>query len=65
MCVGEGHAGETWRCVLGCDGTVTIGDDGWADFPTGGARLTMYLPQHAADRLDNIPILVRPQGDEG
>jgi alpha-amylase len=65
MCVGEGHAGETWRCVLGCDGTVTIGDDGCADFPTGGALLTLYLPQAAADKLDNIPILVRPQGSEG
>lgn len=61
MCVGAGHAGETWRCVLGVDGTVTIDSEGWAEFSTGGARLTVYLPAATADKLDSIPILVRPE----
>ena len=60
MCVGEGHAGETWRCVLGTEGTVVVDEGGWAEFPTGGARLTVYLPEVAANKLDSIPILVRP-----
>lgn len=58
MCVGEPHAGETWRCVLGADGgTTVIGEDGFADFSTGGANLSVYLPEAAADKLDNIPIV--------
>ena len=60
MCVGEAHAGEAWRCVLGVPGEVAIGQDGWASFPTGGAHLTVYLPAEAADRLNNIPIQVKP-----
>lgn len=58
MYVGDLHKGETWRCVLGAGEPVVIGDDGCADFPTGGANLTVYLTEAAADRLDNIPILL-------
>jgi alpha-amylase len=47
--------------VLGVEGAVTIDDEGWAEFPTGGARLTVYLPAATADKLDSIPILVRPE----
>lgn len=58
MCVGEAHAGQTWRCVLGDEGSVTIGEDGFADFPSNGETLTVYLADEAASKLDHIPIVV-------
>lgn len=57
LCVGERHAGETWRCVLGNAHELVVGQDGWASFPTSGARVSVYLPAEAAEALDNIPIL--------
>ena len=59
MFVGEAHAGETWRCVLGDDVTVTIGDDGIGCFPAASASMVaVYLPEEAAAKLDHIPIVV-------
>jgi len=60
MGVGTSHAGERWRCVLGEEGEVTIGEDGTARFPAGGALVSAYLPEAAAEALSNIPIIVRP-----
>lgn len=47
MCVGAGHAGETWTCVMGDEASVSIGQDGWASFPVGPGKLSVYLPQAA------------------
>ena len=59
MYVGTAHAGETWRCVLGDDVSVVIGDDGIGCFPAGSASMVVvYLPEEAANRLDHIPNVV-------
>lgn len=57
MNVGAAHAGETWRCVLGNEHEVVIGDDGSAAFMSRGAHVCVYLQADAAETLDNIPIL--------
>ncbi|MCH3968175.1 MAG: alpha-amylase [Atopobiaceae bacterium] len=59
MCVGEGHVGETWRCVIGAEADVTIGEDGCADFDAGPGSLSVYLPAPAADALEHDRILTR------
>ena len=65
MKVGEAHAGETWVCVLGEEGAAAeVDDEGWATFPGTSTLLSVYLPKEAADTLSNIPILVRPGGEQ-
>lgn len=57
--VGERHAGETWRCVLGDVCEVVIGEDGVGRFPASAASMVaVYLPEGAAARLDHIPIVM-------
>ncbi|WP_082629860.1 alpha-amylase [Olsenella massiliensis] len=51
MNVGASHAGETWRCVIGDEASVTIGDDGSATFSVGGGRLSVYLSDTAIPTL--------------
>lgn len=66
MEVGITHAGETWVCVLGEEEAVTIDGEGWATFPAPAtdALVSVYLPQDAANRLSNIPIIVRPRPED-
>ena len=60
MEVGPAHAGERWVCVLGEEGSVEIGKDGFATFPARSALVSVWLPEQAAEALSNIPIIVRP-----
>lgn len=60
MKVGHDHAGERWVCVLGEESFVEIDDGGWGDFDAGGALVSVYLPEEAAQRLSSFPIIVRP-----
>ena len=60
MYVGTQHAGETWQCVLGDVAEVTIDEQGMGTFPASDSSMvTVFLPQEAANRLDNIPIVVK------
>lgn len=51
MCVGGSHAGETWSCVMGGMGSVTIDSDGWADFSVSGGGLSVYIDERAAEKV--------------
>lgn len=59
MYVGERHAGERWDCVIGEQDDVVVGPDGWAVFRTLGGRLSVYLPERMAERLEHDPVLRR------
>ncbi len=44
MEVGTGHAGETWCEATGnIADSVTIGEDGWADFPVRGGNVAVWV----------------------
>ena len=47
MYVGEMHANEVWSCVMGNQENVTIGGNGWADFPVSGGGLSVYADERA------------------
>ncbi len=48
MSVGDCHAGEEWVEATGnIEGTVTIGDDGHADFPVKGGNVAVWVPKEA------------------
>lgn len=53
MFVGGAHADETWTCVVGEQDDVTIDTEGWGTFHTFGGRLSVYLPEKAADALEH------------
>lgn len=53
MFVGASHAGETWSCVVGEQDDVVVDGDGWATFRTLGGRISVYLPERAADALEH------------
>ena len=59
MFVGKQHAGQTWRCVLGNMREVKINEEGIGVFPASKSSMAaVYLPATAAERLDNIPIIM-------
>lgn len=59
MYVGDSHAGETWRCVLGDAVRVTVDEDGTCRFPASASSMVaVYLPEEAAAALDHIPIVM-------
>ncbi len=52
MEVGTCHAGETWVEATGnIADTVTIGEDGWADFPVHGGNVAVWIPQAAQESM--------------
>ena len=51
MCVGAVHAGETWHCVIGEHASVTIDQDGWADFDVAPAGLSVYVSEQGTKVL--------------
>ena len=52
MEVGNEHAGETWRCVIGEEDDVSIADDGTAVFKVSAGKLSVYLPETAIKTLN-------------
>nr|AFX74688.1 alpha amylase [Glaciozyma antarctica] len=51
MQVPDGHAGEEWTDVLGwSQGTVTIGEDGWADFRSPPRSVSVWANVKARGR---------------
>ncbi len=52
MNVGDWHAGETWVEATGnIESTVTIGDDGTAEFPVQGGNVAVWVPEGAHEYL--------------
>ena len=51
MYVGEAHAGQNWVCAMGGMDKVTIGNDGWADFPVSGGGLSVYVDERATQEI--------------
>ncbi len=50
MEVGSCHAGEEWReATENIEERVTIGEDGWADFPVRGGNVAVWVPCGAAE----------------
>jgi len=46
--VGKEHAGEKWTDVLGWhDGTITIGEDGWAEFRCPAKSVSIWTKEYA------------------
>lgn len=53
MFVGAGHAGETWSRVVGGQDDVMVDTEGWGTFRTLGGRISVYLPERAANALEH------------
>ncbi len=53
MFVGAAHAGETWSCVIGEQDDVVVDAESWATFRTLDGRISVYLPESAADALEH------------
>ncbi len=52
MEVGTNHAGEEWVEGTGnIEGSVTIGDDGWADFPVRGGHVAVWIAREGQELL--------------
>ena len=43
--VGQDFAGQTFRCAVGGQASVRIGEDGWADFAVADGGCSVYVPQ--------------------
>lgn len=59
MYVGKQHAGETWSAVIGEQGDVVIDDEGHAVFSAHDGRLSVYVSEDAATKLEHDRILRR------
>jgi alpha-amylase len=57
MEVGQEHAGEEWTDLLGWhQATVTIGEDGWAEFFCPAASVSIWTRKNAKGRANNFPV---------